>query len=206
MGEGPTGPTVWLMRHGQTEWSANGRHTGRTDIPLTGAGEDQARALAPVVASLDLDLILCSPLQRARCTAELAGLVPFEVDEDLQEWDYGELEGLTTSQIRDRLPGWSIWDGPWPGAETAADVTARADRVVSRVRHSGASRVALVGHGHFSRVTAARWVGSGIGVGRWLLLDTATWSRLGWDRGAPVVEHWNVPAGARPGPPPIGQD
>lgn len=188
-------PFVWLVRHGQTEWSRDGRHTGRTDLGLTPAGEDQARALAPVVSTLDLDLVLCSPLQRARCTAELAGLVPFEVDEDLQEWDYGAFEGRTRADIQQDLPGWSIWKGPWDGGETAADVEARADRLISRVRASGASRVALVGHGHFSRVTGARWVGAPVASGEWLEFDTASWSRLGWDRGVPVLAHWNVPAG-----------
>lgn len=188
-------PTVWLLRHGQTEWSRDGRHTGRTDIALTPAGEEQARALAPVLASLDLELVLCSPRQRARCTAELAGLAPFEVTEDLQEWDYGAFEGRTRAEIQQDLPGWSIWNGPWEGGETAADVAARADRLIARVRDCGASRVALVGHGHFSRVTGARWVGAAVSSGEWLEFDTASWSRLGWDRGVPVVNHWNVPAG-----------
>ena len=192
------GPLVWLVRHGQTEWSADGRHTGRTDIPLTKAGEDQARALAGVVASLDLDLVLCSPRQRARCTADLAGLVPYEVTDDLQEWDYGAFEGRTTADIHRELPEWSIWKGPWDGGETAADVGARADRLITRVRESGASRVVLVGHGHFSRVTGARWVGAPVHAGQWLEFDTASWSRLGWDRGLPVLSHWNVPVERQP--------
>ena len=187
-------PQVWLIRHGQTEWSANGRHTGRTDLDLTSEGEGQAKALAPILAGIDFDLVLCSPRTRARRTAELAGLAAFEVDDDLQEWDYGDLEGLTTPQIHERFPGWSIWDGPWSGGETAADVTARADRLISRLRNRGASNVALVGHGHFSRVTGARWVGADVTIGRGLELDTASWSRLGWDRGTPTLAHWNVPA------------
>lgn len=188
-------PLVWLFRHGQTEWSANGKHTGRTDIPLTEAGEEQACALAPVVASLDVELVLCSPRVRARCTADLAGLVPYEIADELQEWDYGAFEGLTTAEIRRDRPDWTIWTGPWDGGETAADVAARADRLIGRVRRSGASRVALVGHGHFSRVTGVRWVGAAVPTGQWLEFDTASWSRLGWDRGVPVVQHWNVPAG-----------
>lgn len=187
-------PDVWLIRHGQTEWSANGRHTGRTDLELTPEGERQARALVPVVAGAEFDLVLCSPRQRAQRTAELSGLAPFDVDEDLQEWDYGDFEGLTTPQIHERCPTWSIWDGPWPGGESAADVTDRADRLIGRVRASGAKRVALVGHGHFSRVSAARWVGADVTVGRWLEFDTASWSRLGWDRSTPALTHWNVPA------------
>lgn len=187
-------PLVWLLRHGQTEWSANGRHTGRTDVPLTAAGEDQARALAPLVASLKVDMVLCSPRQRARRTAELAGLAPFDVTDDLREWDYGDFEGRTTADIRREIPDWSIWTGPWAGGESAAQVAERADRLIARLRGSGASRVVLVGHGHFSRVTGARWVGAPVHAGRWLEFDTASWSRLGWDRGVPVLNHWNVPA------------
>ncbi|HWE56004.1 MAG TPA: histidine phosphatase family protein [Acidimicrobiales bacterium] len=187
-------PTVWLVRHGQTEWSANGRHTGRSDIPLTAEGDEQALTLGPAVQAMDFDLVLCSPRIRAQRTAALAGLVPFEITDDLQEWDYGEFEGLTTAQIHEDVPDWTIWEGPWRGGETADDVADRADRLIEQVRASGASRVALIGHGHFSRVTAARWVAEPVPIGRWLELDTATWSELGWDRGIPVVRHWNVPA------------
>lgn len=187
-------PTVWLVRHGQTEWSANGRHTGRSDIPLTAEGDEQARTLGPAVQAMDFDLVLCSPRIRAQRTAALAGLVPFEITDDLQEWDYGEVEGLTTAQIHEEVPDWTIWEGPWRGGETADDVAARADRLIERVRASGAARVALIGHGHFSRVTAARWVAAPVPTGRWLELDTAAWSELAWDRGIPVVRHWNVPA------------
>lgn len=186
-------PLVWLFRHGQTEWSRDGRHTGRTDLPLTEVGETQAAALGPTVSRIGVELVLCSPRVRARRTAELAGLVPYEVTDDLQEWDYGDFEGRTTPDIHSVVPGWSIWDGPWCAGETATDVTRRADRLIDRVRRCGAGRVALVGHGHFSRVTAARWVGTEAAAGRWLALDTATWSELGWDRGTPVVSHWNVP-------------
>jgi probable phosphoglycerate mutase len=192
---------VWLFRHGQTEWSRDGRHTGRTDIPLTEEGEEEARRLAPVVAGLALDLVLCSPRQRAQETARLSGLAaaaPFETTDDLAEWDYGDFEGRTTPDIRTDAPGWSIWDGPWPGGETAADVTARADRLLASIpgRLGGRTdaRVALVGHGHFSRVLGARWVGEPVTSGRWLALDTATWSQLGDDRGQAVISHWNVPA------------
>lgn len=192
----PGQPQVWLVRHGQTEWSRDGRHTGRTDIPLTPAGEQQAQALAPFVSGLDFDLVLCSPRARARCTAELAGLTPFEVADDLQEWDYGRFEGRTSAEIRDELPQWSIWNGPWDDGETAGDVGLRAARLLERVRHSGAARVVLVGHGHFSRVIGATWVGAPVPAGRWLEFDTASWSQLGWDRGVPVLTHWNVPASA----------
>jgi probable phosphoglycerate mutase len=172
----------------------SGQHTGRTEVELTEAGRAEAEALRAALLGHTFDLVLCSPRRRAQVTADLVGLVPYTVTEDLQEWDYGELEGLTTPEIQGRFPGWSIWDGPWPGGETAADVAARADRLVGRVRADGAARVALVGHGHFSRVLAARWVGEPVAVGRWLELDTATWSELSWDRGSPVLHRWNVPA------------
>jgi broad specificity phosphatase PhoE len=187
-------PRVWLVRHGETVWSRDGRHTSRTDIDLTTAGEDQARALATVFSQLEVDRVLCSPRLRAQRTAKLAGLTPYEVTDDLQEWDYGDLEGRTTSDIRKTWPGWSIWGGPWPGGETADDVAVRADRLLKRVRESGDSAVVLVGHGHFSRVTGARWIGEEVSAGRWLDLDTATWSELGWSRDDAVIRHWNVPA------------
>ncbi len=187
-------PELWLIRHGETEWSRAGRHTGVTEVPLTPAGEDQARRLGEVLAGLRFDRVLCSPRLRARHTAELAGLLPFEVVDDLREWDYGEFEGQTTADIQDGIPGWSIWDGPWNGGETADSVGARADRVVDELLASGAQRVALVGHGHFSRVLAARWAGAPPSAGRWLYLDTATISALGWDRHGPVVLRWNLPA------------
>lgn len=192
----PGEPIVWVVRHGQTVWSRDGRHTGRTDIDLTGEGERQAAALAPYFASVPLDLVLCSPRVRAQRTAGLAGLTPYEVTDDLQEWDYGDFEGRTTSDIHSEIPDWSIWTGPWRHGETATDVAARADRLIDRIRRAGVDHVAVVGHGHFSRVLAARWVGTGVGAGRWLDLDTATWSQLGWDRGTPVLRHWNVPVGA----------
>ena len=195
MAPGAGEPTVFVVRHGQTQWSRDGRHTGRTDIDLTDVGEKQAEALVPWTSRLGVDLVLCSPRVRAQRTAQLAGLDPYEVTDDLQEWDYGDFEGRTTADIHRELPAWSIWDGPWRGGETAADVTARADRLIGRVRGAGLGRVALVGHGHFSRVIAARWVGADVTVGRWLELDTATWSQLGWDRGTPVLSHWNVPVG-----------
>lgn len=187
-------PALWVVRHGQTEWSRDGRHTGRTDIELTSEGELQAAALQSFAVNLAPQRVLVSPRARARRTAELAGLVPFDVVADLAEWDYGDLEGLTTAQIQVDFPRWSIWDGPWPGGETAADVSARADRVIDLVRSGGAEKVIAVSHGHFGRVLAARWVGAALSAGRWLELDTAAWSKLGWDRGTPMLSHWNVPA------------
>ena len=195
-------PLVWLVRHGPTEWSQNGRHTSRTDLDLTPEGDEEAKALAGVFAGLGVDRVLSSPRLRARRTAELAGLSGLtpsgiEICDDLQEWDYGQLEGLTTAQIRESWPDWSIWDGPWPGGESAVDVAARADRLISRLvsPETGPERIVLVGHGHFSRVIGARWVGEPVQSGRWLELDTASWSWLGWDRGVRVLRRWNVPAG-----------
>jgi broad specificity phosphatase PhoE len=194
-------PDLTVIRHGETEWSRNGQHTGRTDLELTTTGEAQARHLGAALAGVKFDLVWCSPRHRAQRTAELAGLMPFAVDEDLAEWDYGELAGLTTPQIQERYPGWSIWEGPWPGGETAADVTARAERAIAGVLATGAARVALVGHGHFSRVLATTWVGEVVGAGRWLDLDTATWSEFGWSHGNRVLRHWNVPVPVPPASP-----
>jgi probable phosphoglycerate mutase len=187
-------PLVWVVRHGETEWSRDGRHTSRTDLELTLVGEAEAAALRPSLADVAFDLVLCSPRRRAQETARLAGLPPFEITGDLAEWDYGDLEGRTTADIQEDLPGWSIWAGPWPGGESAAAVALRADRLIERIRASRASSVALVGHGHFSRVIAARWVDEPVASGRWLFLDTATVSQLGWDRGEPVIRRWNAPA------------
>jgi broad specificity phosphatase PhoE len=187
-----------LLRHGETEWSKAGKHTGRTDLPLTEHGEDQARALAPLVKERDFDLVLVSPAQRARRTAELAGLAAYEVDADLWEWDYGGYEGITTLTIRETRPGWYLWrDGVIPGdaehpGESAAQVGARADRVIARARAAG-GRVTLVAHGHFLRVLAARWLGLGPEEGRLLKLDTGTYSRLGFEHAEPVLLAWNAP-------------
>lgn len=187
-----------LLRHGETEWSKAGKHTGRTDLPLTEHGEDQARALAPLVKERDFDLVLVSPAQRARRTAELAGLAAYEVDADLWEWDYGGYEGITTPTIRETRPGWYLWrDGVIPGdaehpGESAAQVGARADRVIARARAAG-GRVTLVAHGHFLRVLAARWLGLGPEEGRLLKLDTGTYSRLGFEHAEPVLLAWNAP-------------
>ncbi len=201
-GEAPSqmapGPIVALIRHGQTEWSASGRHTGRTDIPLTAAGEAQAEAIADVIDASAFDTVLVSPMQRAQRTAVLAGLENFHVVQDLQEWDYGDFEGLTSPEIRERVPGWTIWGGPWSAGETAEDVGARADRVIERVLGGQpGSKVGLVGHGHFSRALAARWVGAPVAAGAWLALDTAAVCELGWEHGNRTLRRWNVVAGMR---------
>jgi broad specificity phosphatase PhoE len=195
--------TLIIVRHGETAWSRSGQHTSRTDLDLTGAGEAQARHLAAFMARIPFDLVVSSPRRRAERTAELAGLVPFQVADDLVEWDYGELEGLTSPQIRERYPGWSIWRGPWPGGETAAQVSARADRVIGWILSalpggSANGQVVVVGHGHFSRVLAARWIGQEVSAGEWLDLDTCTWSELGWVRASRVIRHWNVPVPESP--------
>ncbi|HET9058555.1 MAG TPA: histidine phosphatase family protein [Acidimicrobiales bacterium] len=187
------GPDVWLVRHGQTEWSVTGQHTGRTDLPLTEVGVQEAQAVAQVLSGLDFSLVLSSPRQRARVTAEIAGFEP-EVDEDLAEWDYGDLEGLTTAQICDRFPGWTIWQGPWPGGEDAQAVTLRCDRVIDKMRRAPEGQRALVfAHGHILRALAARWVGCPVSHGRLFGLSTATVSVLGWEHAGPAVRHWNVP-------------
>ncbi|MFD8561766.1 histidine phosphatase family protein [Streptosporangium canum] len=187
-----------LLRHGETEWSRDGRHTGRTDLPLTDKGDNQARALAPLVKGRTFDLTLVSPALRARRTAELAGLTDYETDPDLWEWDYGGYEGITTPDIRETRPGWFLWrDGVIPGdaehpGESAREVGARADRVVARARAVDGD-VVLVAHGHFLRVLCARWLGLPPENGRHFRLDTGTYSRLGYERDEPVVLTWNAP-------------
>jgi len=189
---GPSG-ALWLVRHGETEWARLGRHTGRTDVPLTGLGREQARALGRRLAGHAFELVLTSPLSRARETAALAGFGEVAVpDPDLMEWDYGAFEGLETSDIRASFPGWTIWTGPWPGGETIGGVAARADRIVARVRSGRAAGDTLVfAHGHFLRVLAARWLGLSPESGGLFALGTGTISVLGWEHGSPVVQVWN---------------
>ncbi len=187
------GADVVLVRHGETEWSASRRHTGRTDIDLTAEGEEQAKAAVALLGATPFDLVLTSPMRRARHTAELAGLAPYEIDDDLREWDYGDFEGLTTPQIHSDYPNWDVWRGPWPGGETSAEVATRADRVVRRAAREGpGKRVAIVAHAHILRVLAARWVELDVTFGRVLALDTATVSKLGWEHDVRVVRRWNV--------------
>jgi broad specificity phosphatase PhoE len=184
-------PEVVLLRHGETEWSASGRHTGRTDVPLTERGRQQARALGTAVAGRHFAEVLTSPLQRASETCRLAGL-DGTVVEDVREWDYGDHEGRTTPEIREEVPGWTVWRGPVPGGERPEDVAARADRVVARLLEAGGD-AAVVSHGHFLRVLAARWLELHPVEGRRFALDTATVSVLGTEREARVVRLWNAP-------------
>jgi broad specificity phosphatase PhoE len=186
-------PLVCLVRHGETEWSLSGRHTGATDLPLTENGERVARLLAPVLAQEKFALVLTSPLQRARRTCELAGLsANAAIDVDLLEWNYGDYEGLTPKQIQTLAPGWMLFNDGAPGGESPAQVAARVDRVISRVRDAD-GHVALFAHGHVFRVFAARWLALPPSEGARFLLDTATLSVLSYYRGAPALKRWNAP-------------
>ncbi|HUS20427.1 MAG TPA: histidine phosphatase family protein [Aeromicrobium sp.] len=185
--------TIWLVRHGATEWSEAGRHTGQTDIPLLPAGELSARALAPVLGQQAFGLVLTSPLQRARRTAILAGFDQAEPEDDLVEWGYGDYEGLTTPEIRETIPDWTVWTHYCPGGETAGEIGIRMDRVIARLR--GVEGDSLVfGHGHALRALAARWLGEPVATGRFLRLDTTGYSLLGYEREQAVILGWNIPA------------
>jgi probable phosphoglycerate mutase len=185
---------IVLIRHGQTEWSAAGRHTSYTDLDLTDIGVEQARAVGKKLAGRKFAAVLSSPRKRALSTAELAGLTVAEITEDLAEWNYGEYEGITTAEIRKTRPDWSLWTDGCPGGESPAEVGARVDRVLARARELLAGGdVALVGHGHCLRVCGARWVGLPPRDGRLLKLDTATLSTLGFEHGDPAIDTWNAP-------------
>jgi broad specificity phosphatase PhoE len=189
-----------LLRHSETAWSKAGKHTGRTDIPLTPTGEQAAVALAPVLAWRDIVAVFSSPAQRAVRTAELAGLTEVKQDQDLWEWDYGGYEGLTTPQIQEQRPGWDLWrDGVIPGdaahpGETVQQVGERVDRVLARVEPLLAGGdVALVAHGHVLRVLTARYLQLEPSEGKLFRLDTGTISTLGHEHDQPVILSWNVP-------------
>ena len=191
----PTGE-VFLIRHGETEWSLSGQHTGSTDIPLTDHGEAAANLLAPVLADRDFSLVLCSPLQRARRTCELAGLGgQASIDPDLAEWNYGSYEGLKPAAIREQHPGWLVFRDGCPEGESPAEVGERVDRVIRRVRENG-GRVALFAHGHVFRVFVARWIELSPSHGAHFLLDTSTLTILSYYRGIPAVKCWNAPLAA----------
>jgi len=195
-----------LLRHGQTEWSLAGKHTGRTDIPLTAHGAASAASLAPMLAKRQVAAVFTSPASRAVNTAELAGIdgaggpYPVKRDPDLWEWDYGGYEGMTTAQIQEQRPGWYLWrDGVIPGdaqhpGESVESVGARVDRMISRAAaFLGGGDVVLVAHGHVLRVLTARWLGLPAADGRLFRLDTGTVGTLGTEHAEPVIMTWNVP-------------
>ena len=192
-----TSGRVFLLRHGETEWSRSGKHTGRTDVPLTERGRELAAAAGRLIATLRADttpaLVLTSPRTRAQDTARLAGFRVDAVDERLAEWDYGEYEGRTTPEIRETVPGWTVWTHPHPGGETPQDVTERADSLLVDARaRLGSGDVVLVGHGHFSRVLVARWIGLPATDGVRFAMEAAGWAVLGDERGVPRLDHVNL--------------
>jgi probable phosphoglycerate mutase len=197
---GPGRPVVWLARHGETEWSRTLRHTGRTDLPLTSDGEREARELREPLAAVSFDRVLCSPLSRARETCEHAGLGDrAELCDDLLEWDYGDYEGRTSADIRGDRPGWLLWRDGCPDGESAADVGARADRIVAELLATptpdgdAGATIAVFAHGHLLRVLCARWLDLPPADGRLFGLGTATLSRLGWEHDYRVIQRWNAP-------------
>jgi probable phosphoglycerate mutase len=183
---------TYLIRHGETEWSLNGRHTGLTDIPLTENGRMMARRLKPFLSRKTFELVLSSPLQRARETCELAGFGDrAEIDDDLKEWNYGDYEGLTPTQIQEKKPGWLIFTDGAPNGETPEQVGSRIDRVIAKIR-AVKGNVVLFAHGHLLRTFAARWLGLSPEGGAHFLLDTSTLSILTYYRGVPAVKEWNA--------------
>jgi broad specificity phosphatase PhoE len=181
---------LWLARHGETEWTVSRQHTSVTDLGLTGRGEQQARALGGALEQGSFALVLTSPLSRARRTAELAGFPQAETDDDLFEYRYGDYEGVTTAEIHETRPDWNLWRDGCPGGETTAEVAARADRLIARVR-SAEGAVLAFSSGHISRVIGARFLGLPGEDGALLGLGTAALSVLGYEHGGPVIERWN---------------
>jgi broad specificity phosphatase PhoE len=183
-------PEMWLVRHGETEWSRDHRHTSHTDLPLTDVGTRVATQMRERLAGEAFDRVLTSPRLRARRTADLAGFGDAEVVEDLVEWHYGDYEGITTAEIRESVPGWTVWTHDTPGGESRAQLTDRLDRVVRLVADS-AGRTLVFGHGHALRALTARWLGLDVEAGRLFRLDTATISVLGQERETRVILRWN---------------
>jgi broad specificity phosphatase PhoE len=181
---------VWVIRHGETEWSAQGRHTGLTDLPLTSNGEHEASSLRDRLAAVPFDLVLSSPLRRAHHTAELAGFGDADVVPDLVEWNYGDYEGRTSVAIREERPDWYLWTDGTPGGESPTDVAARVERVIARLR-AVRGRCLVFAHGHILRSLSARWLDQPIALGAHLDLKTARVSVLADDRGIPTIERWN---------------
>jgi len=187
-------PEIWLIRHGETAWSLSGQHTGRTDIPLTAAGERHAAEIGRYLGGRSFALVLTSPLQRARETCRLAGYGGVaQFDPDLCEWDYGAYEGRTSAQIQEKAPGWTIWTSPVPQGETIGQVAVRASRVIERACQASGD-VALFAHGHLLRVLTACWLGQPPGAGKFYALGTASISVLGYERETRVISQWNLPA------------
>jgi len=184
---------IWLLRHGATEWSRDGRHTGSSDIPLLPEGEAEARALAPLLAGQHFAQVWVSPLQRARRTCELAGLgAQAQPNENLREWDYGSYEGITTAEIRQTVAGWSVWSHGCPGGEDAAAVTQRCEALIAQLL-ALEGNIALFAHGHLLRSLAGTWIGQGAVGGKHLALGTGSHSLLGFERENPVILRWNAP-------------
>ncbi len=182
---------VFIVRHGETEWSLSGRHTGRTDLPLTERGRERASELKPLLADHSFSLVLCSPLLRARETCELAGFAGVAaLDDDLHEWDYGEYEGLTTPEIRAQRPDWDLWRDGCPNGETPAAIQARADRVLARLHAANGEALAFA-HGHILRVLAARWIELSAAGGARLQLSAGAVSILGHERETATISGWN---------------
>ena len=183
---------VYVIRHGETEWSLSGRHTGLTDLPLTAHGRKTAEFLRPVLAEQSFALVLTSPLQRARHTCELAGLAHHaKVTSDLEEWHYGDYEGMTTAQIREHVPEWTVFSEGCPAGETPEHVRIRVDRLMEKVKDTN-GHVALFAHGHILRVFVARWLNLPVKAGRHFLLDTGTLNILSYYRECPAVKKWNA--------------
>jgi probable phosphoglycerate mutase len=182
---------IVLVRHGETDWSASGRHTGRTDLPLLESGRRRAEAVGSALRGEEWETVLSSPLRRARETCELAGLGhAMAIDEDLREWDYGDYEGLTTEEIRERRPDWNLWRDGCPGGESPDQVSARAGHVLTTLRKSDGDCVVFA-HGHILRVIGARWVGEPVQFGARLVLATGSISALGFERETEVISEWN---------------
>jgi len=190
---------IFLIRHGETEWTLSGQHTSRTDLPLTEAGRNQAKALGQILKGMlpakRTSLVLSSPMRRAMDTCHLTGFDP-QIEDNLREWDYGSYEGLTSGDIHKSAPGWTIWTGPVPGGESPEQIGARADRVIQRCLSvlDNSGDAALFSHGHMLRVLAARWLGLAPDAGRFLALETASVSALGWEHKTRVVRLWNQTA------------
>jgi len=182
---------IWLIRHGETEWSLSGQHTGRTDVPLTEHGREQARSLAPLLARQSFDVVLTSPMSRAIDTCREAGLgAGSRVEPDLGEWNYGVYEGRTTAEIRASVPGWTVWNSPVPEGESIEQIQGRANALIERLLGMR-GRVALFSHGHFLRVLGGCWMNGLALTGSHLLLDTATVSVLGFERETRALRRWN---------------